>query len=131
MGISFDKALQPHASALALRSQRAQLLADNIANADTPGYKARDLDFKALLAAADGGQPRLERTHARHLDLPGATASGAVAKYRVPSSPSVDGNTVEAEAESMAFLDNALRYQASLNFIDGTLASIRSALRGE
>jgi len=131
MGLSFEKAFGVHAAAVSLRSQRAELLAANVANADTPGYKARDLDFAAALAEAGAGAPGLRRTDAAHLGSPGSTPAGATLEYRVPLSPSLDGNTVDAHMESMAFLENALRYQASLQFLDGRISGIRLALRGE
>jgi flagellar basal-body rod protein FlgB len=126
---SFDDALGIHASAVALRVRRAEILAANLANADTPGYQARDLDFKAVLAAA-GGADRLARTQAGHIGLSGGSADHAL-QYRQPLHASIDQNTVDVQAERAAFLDNALRYQASMTFLNGRIAGLVSALRGE
>ncbi|MGE0484857.1 MAG: flagellar basal body rod protein FlgB [Gammaproteobacteria bacterium] len=126
---SFDDALGIHASAVALRVRRAEILAANLANADTPGYQARDLDFRAVLAAA-GGADTLARTQAGHIGMSGGDADVAL-QYRQPLHASLDQNTVDVQAERAAFLDNALRYQASMTFLNGRIAGLVSALRGE
>ena len=118
---------------LALRSQRSALIAANLANADTPHYKARDIDFGRALANAAGDAPgTLRRTSERHLGLEGGTgsssSSSAIAgelRYRIPAQPSLDGNTVETDREHAAFMDNAIRYQASLNFLNGRIQGLR------
>lgn len=129
-----------HAAALALRSQRMELLASNIANADTPGFKARDLDFKAALARAlEGGLPGapggLALTDAQHLDSAGgpAMAAGAdgVTIFRTPLQPSLDGNTVDAQQEHAAFAQAALEYQASLMFAESKVRGMLTAITGE
>ncbi|MFT7287403.1 MAG: flagellar basal-body rod protein FlgB [Halieaceae bacterium] len=130
-----DKALGISPQVLALRSQRVELLSANIANADTPGYKARDIDFRAAMQMAteqQGSQNEgvLLRTNDRHLPALGG-ADGAAAMYRVPSQPSLDGNTVETQKEHTEFMDNAVRYQASLNFLDGRISSLRAAITGQ
>ena len=130
MAISFDNALGIHARALAARSERAELLATNIANADTPGYKARDLDFASVLGVATE-ELELTRSDSAHLPASRTLSTGGALRYRTPLSPSVDGNTVDSHLESMAYLDNALRYQASLQFLNGRISGIRLALRGE
>ena len=107
-----------HGDALALRSQRLGLITSNIANAGTPGYKARDIDFAAALRAREGG-----------LGLDTA-AQGAV-RYRVPVMPSLDGNTVEMATEQTAFAENAIGYQATLSFIRGRVDTITRALKGD
>lgn len=131
MPISFDSALGIHDQALAIRSRRAELLASNIANVDTPGYKARDIDFKSVLADANTQTQhgnRLNVTQAGHIQ----TASGnAETLYRVPNQSSLDGNTVDAQLEKAAFAENALRYQASLNFLDSKFKGLMLALKGE
>ena len=117
------------ADALALRARRMELLASNIANAATPGFKARDIDFAAALRAAHDGGP-LATTHARHIAQAGprpATAPG----WRIPVQPSLDGNTVELATEQALFGENAARYQASLSFITSRIASLKAALKGE
>lgn len=130
MPISFDSALGIHAKALAVRSRRAELLASNIANADTPGYKARDIDFRAALSQAQASAPALKTTNPRHI----STAQSEPAMetlYRVPNQSSLDGNTVDASLEKAAFAENALRYQASLGFLDGKFKGLKAALKGE
>ena len=117
-----------HAQALLLRTQRMDVLATNLANADTPHFKARDFDFATALdrAAGHGG---LRVTHGRHIDSASSEARGDLA-YRVPHQPSVDGNTVEADLELARFAENAVAYQASLSFIDGRISTLRLALTG-
>jgi flagellar basal-body rod protein FlgB len=107
-----------HGAALELRSQRMGLLTSNIANAATPGYKARDIDFAAALKA---------RSEGLGID---AAASKAT-RYRMPMSPSLDGNTVEMHTEQTAFAENAVGYSATLGFIRGRVDTITRALRGE
>ena len=119
---------------LALRSQRTALIAANLANADTPHYKARDIDFGRALASAAADAPgTLRRTSERHLGLDGRSGSDLASelRYRIPSQPALDGNTVETDREHMAFMDNAIRYQASLNFLNGRIQGLKLALRGE
>lgn len=120
-------ALNTHAQALLVYSRRAEVLASNLANADTPGYRARDLDFRAVLGAASTSQP--VRTNAAHF---GAGAGGqAELLYRNPQQPALDGNTVESAVEQGAFADNALRYQAAVRFLDGSVKGLLLAVRGE
>ena len=108
-----------HGAALTLRSQRLSMLASNIANAATPGYKARDIDFNAALAAAtDQGQS---------ID---ASAEKAL-RYRVPVQPSMDGNTVELSTEQTAFAENAVKYKTTLSFLEGRVGTVMTALKGE
>jgi flagellar basal-body rod protein FlgB len=111
-----DRQFGIHATALKLRSQRLDILAGNIANAATPGFKARDLDFKAALAQA--GETSTT-----------ASASGTL-RYRVPVQASLDGNTVELSTEQTAFAENAVNYRASLSFLTGRIQTIMSALKG-
>lgn len=108
-----------HEKALALRSQRLGLLASNIANASTPGYKARDIDFAAALSAAEQPGANL------------ASASDAATKYRVPLQPSLDGNTVELNTEQTQFAENAVAYQTTLAFLNGRISTLTRALKGE
>ena len=107
-----------HGTALSLRSQRLALLASNIANAATPGYKARDIDFEAAMKLASGGAGVNE-------------AAGATALYRVPVTPSVDGNTVELSTEQTMFAENAVQYRTTLAFLEGRIATVKRALKGE
>ena len=118
-----------HEQALTLRAQRNEVLANNIANADTPRFKARDLDFRQVLST-QGAKTQLLRTDPRHLS-PHAAIPGGELKYRVPMQPSLDGNTVEADVEQAAFAENAIQYQASLMFLGGRIGSLRSAITGD
>ena len=107
-----------HGTALTLRSQRLSMLASNIANAATPGYRARDIDFTQALARASRGMSA-ERA-----------ASESVA-YRVPIEASLDGNTVELSTEQTLFAENAVQYRTTLSFLEGRISTIRRALKGE
>lgn len=135
MPFNIDAALGIHPQALSVRARRAELLAANIANADTPNYKARDLDFRAALGAALGrseqGAVRLVATNGGHLAGEGAGPVDAALMYRVPSQPSVDGNTVDPQAEYSQFAQNAVHYQASLTFLSGRIRSLLTAIRGD
>lgn len=131
MPISFDSALGNHDKTLLVRSRRAELLASNIANADTPGYKARDIDFKSALANVQAmGNEGLRLTHRNHIPLT-SQISGMDVMYRVPNQSSLDGNTVDSQMEKSAFAENALRYQASLTFLDKKFKGLIAALKGE
>jgi flagellar basal-body rod protein FlgB len=131
MIINFDSAFGIHETALSVRSHRSEVLAANLANADTPNYKARDIDFRSELSRATqethASQPR--STHARHLVA--ATDGGYAHLYRVPVQPSLDGNTVDGDIEQASFMDNALRYQASLQFLSGRIKGLLTAIRGD
>lgn len=132
MPINFDSALGIHARALLLRSRRNELLASNIANADTPGFKARDIDFRRVLSDATGSEVSLARTSPQHLGMESdAGIEGAELLYRVPNQPSLDGNTVDPDLEKSAFAENALRYNASLTFLDRKFRGLLLALKGE
>lgn len=123
-----DSIFGVHAAALVLRTRRMDVLAANLANADTPHFKARDFDFPAALSGA-AGVDGLRVTHRRHLGgVPGAR--DAALAYRVPHQPAVDGNTVEADLELARFAENAVAYQASLAFVDGRISTLRLALTG-
>jgi flagellar basal-body rod protein FlgB len=126
-----DSALGVHPSALLFRSQRSSTLAANIANEGTAGYKARDYDFKNVMRhLVNGTEIGLRVTHAAHVNAPGGNRFGAL-MYRVPTKPIVNGNSVEPEVEQAAFADNALRYQASLQFLDSAFSGLRRAITGE
>ncbi len=117
------------ANALMLRARRLELIASNIANAATPGFKARDLDFAAALRAAEAGGP-LAAPHPRHIAQAGARPAAAPG-WRIPVLPAHDGNTVELSTEQAIFGETAARFQASLDFISSRIASLKAALRGE
>lgn len=130
MTISFDNALGIHPLALKLRDRRTELLASNLANADTPHYKARDLDFRSVLQSVRASPLSLAATRPGHLTAAAPGARGE-ALYRLPSQPSLDGNSVETEQEQMRFAENAVQYQATLNFLSGKISSLKTALTGE
>ncbi len=133
-----EDTLQFHQQALELRAFRQQLLASNIANADTPGYKARDIDFANALKAAIGGESQgvgPTQTAPRHLGgNPGGGSSGLISErqalYRTPTQPSIDGNTVEMDNERAQFADNAVRMEASLTFLNGQIKTMLAAIQG-
>ena len=132
-----------HTAALKLREQRTELLANNLANADTPGFKARDLDFRTALAAATspanakGGAGSLLAAPAHGTSIATADAAGgpgstdAFLKYRTPLAPSLDGNTVDTQLEQAAFAENSVHYQATLNFLSGKFRSLMTAITGQ
>jgi flagellar basal-body rod protein FlgB len=146
MTLNLDSYLGVHAQALTLEAQRTELLAANMANADTPNYKARDIDFRAALAAAggpgnsadpgrSGATLAISTTNAAHLgaqriDGTDATLGGSL-KYRVPMAPSLDGNTVDTQLEQAAFAENAVRYQATLTFLNARLKQLMTAITGQ
>lgn len=123
-------ALSHHEQALRFRAMRNQVLSSNIANADTPNYKARDLDFGTALKGAREDTLSLNRTSDLHKQAWGTTESGARTMYRLPSQPSLDGNTVSMDVEQAAFAENALQYRASLAFLDGYIRTLKFALKG-
>jgi flagellar basal-body rod protein FlgB len=123
-------AITQHEQALRFRALRNQVLSSNIANADTPGYKARDLDFGQALKSARQESIGLTRTSELHKQAWGMSTDGAKTMYRVPSQPSLDGNTVAVDVEQAEFAENALQYRASLAFLDGTIRTLRYALKG-
>ena len=130
-----------HSDALLLRAERQRVLSSNIANADTPGYVARDFDFaktlKAATAAPSPAQQAMRAastTHSSHLQLP--TASFAADKegrlgYSHPSQPALDNNTVDLDRERANFVDNAVRYEATLRFLNGQSKTMLSAITGQ
>lgn len=128
-----DAALGIHSRALAVGAQRMEVLAGNMANSDTPGFKARDIDFRSVLRdeMQPGTAASLRTTHDRHIGTQGRGMDDAGLKYRVPNHPSLDGNTVDGQMEQAAFGEAAVRYQASLDFLGGRIDGLRKALRGE
>lgn len=125
--------LQPfaqHEQALTLRARRYELLSSNIANADTPNYKARDIDFRSALQNARTGSVALHTTSELHQTSRGHDGRTGELLYRVPTQPSMDGNTVEADVEQAEFADNAVHYRATLEFLNGTIRTLRYALKG-
>jgi flagellar basal-body rod protein FlgB len=127
--------LDAHANALELLSQRQKVLAGNIANADTPGFQARDFDFAGALAQAKGEGAGMATTARGHLNAGGAPASSGVPtvqlEWRTPDQPALDGNTVDLDRERAAFADNSLRYEATLRFINHDVRTMLSAITGQ
>jgi len=139
-----------HSKALVLRAERQRILASNIANADTPGYVARDFNFKETLGQMTqssasqlsqasrglGLQASVASTHPRHIDIAGTggnstlSGTGALA-YGTQSQPSVDGNSVDLDRERASFVDNSVRYESTLRFINGQSKTLLSAIQGQ
>lgn len=138
-----ESSLNYHQQALGLRQARHEVLSANIANADTPNYKARDIDFASeLKKAVEGGQREqsgnsgglaLSRTSENHLEGRGPARTGGNTDllYRTPSQPSLDGNTVEMDRERAQFADNAVRYQAGLTLMNSRIQGLKSAMQPE
>lgn len=136
MSFNFDAALGIHADALRVRSQRAELLASNLANADTPNFKAKDIDFRQALnhVMDDSAPSKMKTTHQNHIPFSGgAGGTGLLApvQYRTALQDSLDGNTVDEQIEQSQFMQNAVQYQASLQFLGGKFSGITKALKGE
>ncbi len=148
MFANLTSGLDFHSKALVLRAERQNHLASNIANADTPGYVARDINFKETLGqlmqtrgselakTTRGVNPTsTSPTHARHLDIASTGNSimsgGTTAAYAVQSQPSVDGNSVDLDRERANFVDNSVRYEATLRFINGQSRTLLSAIQGQ
>jgi len=131
MPINFDKALGSHEKALMIQARRASMISSNIANADTPGYKARDLDFKQVLKSSSGDMLSLQKTNGSHLQSSGMNSMGMEVKYRMPGQPSLDGNTVDLDLEKSEFSENAVRYQTTLHFLTRKFSGMIKAFREE
>jgi len=135
MNNPIDAALGIHPHALTVGARRLELLAENMANADTPHYKARDIDFRSALRSvlaehSGGAAATLRTTHSGHVH--GAARDGlGEAQFRIPNHPALDGNTVDPDLEKAAFSEAAVRYQASVDFLAGRIEGLRKALRGE
>jgi flagellar basal-body rod protein FlgB len=127
-----DATMRFHQEALRLRTQRQEVISANIANADTPQYKARDMNFSAALSSAverSGTSTTLAQTSTRHI-AGGSRASGSAdLLYRQPMQSSMDGNTVEMDVERVNFADNALRYEANLTVLGGKIKSMLAAVQ--
>ncbi len=132
MPISFQNAFGIHERALVLKAQRSEVLASNLANADTPNYKARDIDFKSVLNQAQQPQRtvQLAATHAQHIRTD-ASKMPATLLFRIPEQASLDGNTVDSKVEQAEFAENAVQYQASLTVLGARIRGLRGAIRGE
>ena len=131
MAISLDRLMGFHHKALQIRTDRMEVISGNLANANTPGYKARDIDFQKAMASAQYQQKQhsLVRTNERHIE--GKMQTQSELEYRIPQQPDTgDGNTVEVQNERNLFLDNGMRYQAGLQFLNGKIKGMKKALKG-
>jgi len=133
MPINFDSALGIHADALRIRTQRAEMLATNLANADTPNFKPKDMDFQSALQMAAAGQKSaaLNTTHQKHIAGHNGNSFEAVTQYRTTMQDSLDGNTVDEQVEQAQFMQNAVQYQASLEFLGSRFKGLTKAIKGE
>ena len=148
MFANLTSGLDIHSKALVLRAERQRIIASNIANADTPGYIARDINFKEALTqmtqsgsselSNQGMRPNLDQagatTHPKHLALSGlgnSQLAGSNLAYAIQSQPSVDGNSVDLDRERANFVDNSVRYESTLRFINGQSKTILSAIQGQ
>lgn len=121
-----------HAQALTLRAERQRLIASNIANADTPGYHARDMDFTKALREATGSQATagaMAVTHSGHIDAPAGARSDSELLYATGPQDSLDRNTVDLDRERAAFAENSVKYEATLRFINNSVRSLTEAMR--
>lgn len=132
MRFDLDKAMGIHEQALYVRARRNGIIASNMANADTPNYKARDIDFRAALKQVAGmeDEGRMRTTHSGHIQPSGTGAADAEVLYRHPHQPSIDGNTVDAQMEKARFTENAVQYQTTLNFLTSRFKGLTNALKG-
>ena len=140
MSVSFDKVFGRHQYTMGVRNKRAEVLAGNLANAETPGYKARDLDFSQALSQASGRamirnipdvEEQMVKTDSRQLDISGLGDNPVLTlKYRNPyQADTGNGNTVETNTERMNYMQNSLEYQASLTFLNSRITKLMSALK--
>ncbi|MBU2862924.1 flagellar basal body rod protein FlgB [Reinekea marina] len=129
--LGFNNSLGIHDNALLIRSERSSILANNLANADTPGYKARDIDFKAILAGEvkQTSSLKVAKTDSAHIQ--GRESDGWEKLYRNPLQPSIDGNTVEEHVENTEFTGNAMQYNSSFEFLNRKFTGLTGAIRGE
>ncbi|WP_019894319.1 flagellar basal body rod protein FlgB [Hydrogenovibrio halophilus] len=133
-----DSIFGVHEEALNVRTARQKLLANNLANQDTPNFKARDIDWRAQMKQASdelsmkpSGKPDMQRTHSGHITGFAEMTTDSFVKYRQPTQPALDGNTVEAHIEKAQFMENSMQYQASLEFINSKIKGIKGALSSQ
>jgi flagellar basal-body rod protein FlgB len=130
MSLTPDNLFGIHTQALDLWQRRTEVLANNLANADTPGYLARDIDFRKALAAAGGSSDKLPLQTTGSGQVDAAERAAEALAYRVPTQPSMDGNTVDAQVEQANFAENAVRYQATLTFLNSKFRTLITAIMG-
>ncbi|MDP7591938.1 MAG: flagellar basal body rod protein FlgB [Litorilituus sp.] len=130
MAIGFDKGFELHAQGMQIRAQRAEVIAGNIANADTPGYKAKGMDFqKAMQQASHQQQMGMSRTNAKHFDV--RTELNNKVDFRTPNQPDTgDGNTVDVQVERNLYLENSVEYQAGVQFLNGKIKALQKVIKG-
>lgn len=128
--MKLDDAFGIHEEAVRIRARRSEVLASNLANADTPGYKARDFDFQAMLRKEIQNPVRLAATNKGHIRNDSGLVASTQMAYRIPQQASLDGNTVETDREQTEFSANVMRYQASLRFLDGRIKGLLTAIKG-
>lgn len=141
MAITFDKVFGVHQHTMRIRNQRAEVIAGNLANADTPGFKARDIDFnEALVQAAHvptkpTTEMQMQTTAQGHMtmaDIEAMQEPNLILKYRNPFQPDTgNGNTVEASSERMKYMSNNIEYQATMQFLNGKISTLRRSLSGQ
>lgn len=140
MFANLTRTLDFHSNALVLRAERQRVIASNIANADTPGYAGRDINFKEALSAANGAGNSFEKPmqsnaagNPRHIPLQASTTSldATALRYTTQSQPAMDGNSVDMDRERANFVDNSVRYEATLRFINGSAKTLLSAIQGQ
>lgn len=124
-----DQVFSGHERSLAVNRQRLEVVASNLANAETPAYKARDVDFRSAMRAAETGDVSLRTTRPGHIAEAG-DARPASLHYRTANQPSLDGNTVDSDKEKAAFAEASTRYQASLTFLSQRIRGLRLAITG-
>ena len=121
-----------HENMLNIRSKRAEIIASNLVNADTPGYKAKDIDFKRVIDNMSDEGGMLTTTAAQHISDENDMSDGEeMLLYRIPNQASLDGNTVDTQIENAQFTENTMHYIASLRFLDGKIKSTLAAIKGE
>ncbi len=132
MPFDIDAEIGLSAQALKVHSRRLELIATNLANVDTPNYKARDIDFRSVLSKMTDipSSPQLNTTQPMHMAAPDPVADADV-KYRTPLAPSLDGNTVDSQLEHAAFAESSVHYQASLSFVSGAFRDLMLAITGQ
>jgi flagellar basal-body rod protein FlgB len=127
--INFNNALGIHPDAMLLRAKRAEILANNLANSDTPGFKSRDMNFQAMLAKETQSGLAMSGTNSAHIS--GSASRNSDLLFRNPSQPSIDGNTVDTQIEQTIFTRNAMDYNSTFEFVSGSFKGLKSAIRGE
>lgn len=133
MAISFQNALGTYEAALQVRTKRAEMLSSNLANADTPNFKAKDLDFqqalRAQMASQDAGTQGV--SHMKHMKMDGSIGMNSAMQYRTPTQPSIDGNTVDEHIEHAEFMSNSLEFQATFTMLNSRFKGLVRAIKGE